>query len=196
VKQSVDPLDALRNPARLWTREEVLQRPSPVPAVSGLYAWFFREVPEGVAVQGCVTRDDATLLYVGIAPRAPSASGKISSRTLRTRIRQHYQGNASGSTLRLTLGCLLRERLGIQLCRTGAKDRLTFAEGERKLSEWMAGNAFVCWVEHPRPWEIESQIITELHPPLNLAANRTHPFHTNLSALRREMRRKAQSRVP
>jgi hypothetical protein len=35
-------------------------------------------------------------------------------------IRYHYTGNASGSTLRLTLGCLLAERLGIQLRRVGA----------------------------------------------------------------------------
>jgi hypothetical protein len=173
----------------------VLQHPCPVPAVSGLYAWFFREVPPGVADHGCVTRDDATLLYVGIAPRAPSASGKISSRTLRSRIRQHYRGNASGSTLRLTLGCLLAEHLGIQLCRTGARDRLTFAEGEQRLSEWMSANAFVCWVEHPCPWDIESQIITEFRPPLNLAANRTHPFHTSLSARRREMRERASVAV-
>lgn len=27
----------------------------------------------------------------------------------------------------------------------------TFGSGEEKLSEWMAANAFVCWVEHPRP---------------------------------------------
>jgi hypothetical protein len=189
-----DALEALRSPDRLWAREEVLQRPCPVPAASGMYAWFFREVPPGVAVHRCVTRNDATLLYVGIAPRAPSTAGKVSSSTLRSRIRQHYRGNASGSTLRLTLGCLLRERLGIRLCRTGAKDRLTFADGEQKLSDWMAANASVCWVEHPRPWDIEERVITELRPPLNLAANRTHPFHASLTALRREMKRSARSR--
>jgi hypothetical protein len=171
----------------------VLQHPCPVPAVSGVYGWFFREVPP--SVEGCITQNDSTLLYVGIAPHPPSKTGKVSSSTLRSRIRQHYRGNASGSTLRLTLGCLLAERLGIELCRTGAKNRLTFAAGEQSLSEWMSANAFVCWVEHPRPWEIEREIIVKLLPPLNLAGNRAHPFYASLSALRRDMRRKARPRV-
>jgi hypothetical protein len=57
------------------------------------------------------------------------------------RIRYHYSGNAAGSTLRLNLGCLLAERLGIQLRRVGSGQRLTFAAGEARLSAWMADNA-------------------------------------------------------
>jgi hypothetical protein len=33
--------DLLR-PQRLWTRSEVLSRPSPVPKAPGVYAWYFR----------------------------------------------------------------------------------------------------------------------------------------------------------
>ena len=32
---------------------------------------------------------------------------------------------------------------------------MTFGAGEQILSNWMSENAFVCWVEHPAPWEIE-----------------------------------------
>jgi hypothetical protein len=65
---------------------------------------------------------------------------------------------------------LLSEQLEIQLCNVGTKERLTFADGEheQKLSEWMGAHALVCWVEHPRPWEIEHRLIEELQPPLNL----------------------------
>ena len=53
----------LFTPKRLFSRDQVLQRPSPVPAVSGIYAWFFRNVPRGVPADGCTTADGTTLLY-------------------------------------------------------------------------------------------------------------------------------------
>ena len=39
------------------------------------------------------------------------------------RIRYHFRGNAEGSTLRLTLGCLLIKPLGIELRRVGSGKR-------------------------------------------------------------------------
>jgi len=165
----------------------------PVPSAPGLYGWYFREVPAGVPVSGCIRHNDLTLLYIGIAPTAPARIGRTSQRTLRNRIRDHYYGNASGSTLRLTLGCLLRQRLGIELRRTASGKRMTFGDGERALSEWMGQNAFVAWVAHPSPWEAESMLISELNPPLNLAHNRSHPFYPQLSALRREAKKRARS---
>ena len=40
-----DVLDGLVQPARLWSRAEVLARPSPVPRRPGVYGWYFRELP-------------------------------------------------------------------------------------------------------------------------------------------------------
>jgi hypothetical protein len=145
-----------------------------------------------VPTQGCIRRENLTLLYVGIAPSAPSAGGKISKATLRSRLRQHLRGNAYGSTLRLTLGCLLRERLGIRLQRVGAGERLTFADGEARLNAWLAENAFVSWIVHDRPWEVESTIITSTSLPLNLSQNQSHPFCGQLSAVRAAARRSAR----
>jgi hypothetical protein len=73
-----------------------------------------------------------TLLYVGISPKAPpKAGGRPSKQNLRTRIRTHYRGNASGSTLRLSLGCLFAETLMIELRRHGKSERRHFGkEGE------------------------------------------------------------------
>jgi hypothetical protein len=134
-----DVLNGLVRPARLWSRAEVLGRPSPVPSRPGVYGWYFKELPWSIDTSQCVTRDNCTLLYGGIAPKAPPANGQpASQQTLRKRIRYHYTGNAAGSTLRLTLGCLLAERLGIQLRRVGSGQRLTFAAGEARLSAWMA----------------------------------------------------------
>jgi hypothetical protein len=157
---------------------------------------MFADRPPGhtcSANPGMQAHDAFTLSYVGIAPSAPSAGEKPASKaTLRSRLRQHMRGNASGSTLRLTLGCLLREQLGIDLRRVGNGERLTFAEGETKLNEWLGVNAFVCWTVHDRPWELESAIISSACLPLNLAQNKAHPFHAQLSECRAAAKRRAR----
>jgi hypothetical protein len=96
------------------------------------------------------------------------------------------RGNAEGSTLRLSLGCLLSSELGIKLHRVGSGKRMTFGEGEARLSEWMDQNAFVVWVAHEKPWELEERLIGALSLPLNLDMNASHVFYETLSRLRRE----------
>ena len=59
---------------------------------------------------------------------------------------------------------------------------MTFGAGERILSDWMSENAFVTWLAHPAPWEIEGELIRELRPPLNLAENSHNSFYTELAA--------------
>jgi hypothetical protein len=104
------------------------------------------------------------------------------------------RGNAEGSTLRLTLGCLLQEKLGIELRRVGSGSRMTFTiPGEEKLSAWLDENAFVCWYVHPRPWEPEEELIRIIPLPLNLQGNKSHPFHPVLSAIRSKAKEKARS---
>lgn len=181
-------------PTRMFTRTEVLTRPSPVPATPGVYAWYFDKVPHGVPIEGCRTMDGHTLLYVGISPKKPSLDGlKTSRQTLRTRIRYHYRGNAYGSTLRLTLGSLLAPELGLQLRRVGSGTRLTFSEGEGALSDWMESHARVCWVETPTPWLLEHDLMKQIVLPLNLDQNAHSPFRQELSAIRGEQRKRARS---
>ena len=189
-----DLLDGLVRPARLWSRVEVLARPSPVPSGPGVYGWYFKELPWPIDASQCVTWDDCTLLYGGIAPKAPPANGRpASQQTLRKRIRYHYTGNAAGSTLRLTLGCLLAERLGIQLRCVGSGRRLTFAAGEARLSAWMADHAYVTWVETERPWLAEQRLIASVNLPLNLDQNRQHAFHQQLTQARADARTTART---
>ena len=144
-------IDELVNPSRVYARVEVLPRDSPVPRSPGVYAWFFKEIPPRVLTENCKKFDDLYLLYVGISPKKPQRMGKPSKQNLRTRIKNHYQGNAEGSTLRLTLGCLLSERLGVELRRVGSGKRMTFSQGEEALSNWMGENAYVSWIVHEEP---------------------------------------------
>jgi len=179
-------VEQLTNPVKLWTRGEVCIRQSPIPRHAGVYAWYFRELPGAVDASECVRQGDMTLLYVGISPKAPPKNGKPPScQTLRSRIRYHYRGNAAGSTLRLTLGCLLAAKLGIELRCVGSGKRRTFSQGERLLSEWMDANAFVCWAECDEPRIVEERLISTLSLPLNLDQNARHSFCSVLKAIRK-----------
>lgn len=180
--------------ATLHSRTEVLARSCPVPSVPGFYGWWFRNFPKQLDLSGCVQRCDATLLYAGISPKQPPTNGRSpSGQNLRKRIVNHYRGNAEGSTLRLTLGVLLRDELGIQLRRVGSGTRRTFGRaGEAALSSWMSDNAMVSWVVHPEPWIAERNLFKSLNLPLNLRDNQHNGFHAELTLLRAEAARIAR----
>lgn len=180
---------ALASPARLWTTQELLQNPCPVDSERGLYGWYFRNL-SSVPTSERLDSDDFRLLYIGIAPISDDSDS-----TMRQRIcDNHLRGNASGSTLRLTLGCLLSQDLGIALQQVNG--RFHFADGEKKLSAWMQDNARVAWVPHPRPWDVEPTVIRSLDLPLNLDHNSEHPFYGTLKALRRRSREAAKAARP
>jgi hypothetical protein len=185
---------SLLQPDYLWTRAEVLSRPCPIPRQAGVYAWYFDAMPGPVSPTDAHQHGDWTLLYVGISPSKPPENGRRpSSQTLAHRIRYHYRGNAEGSTLRLTLGCLLSTDLGIKLRRVGSGTRMTFGPGEATLSAWMADHARVTWLLDPTPWVLEHQLIQALALPLNLDQNRAHSFHPTLSAIRRAAKTQARA---
>jgi hypothetical protein len=174
-----DELAGFVNPVRVYSCADVLGRPSPVPAQDGVYGWWFRKLPPLVVADDCRQHQGLRLLYAGISPNRPPQNGRPPSKqTPRDRIKYHYTGNAEGSTLRKTLGCLLADDLGIQLRRVGSGNRMTFVEGEQALSGWMAENAYVSWVVRGRPWELEDELIAELDLPLNLQGNPRNRFHS------------------
>ena len=185
-------INELIHPSKVHTRAEVLPRKSPVPRSPGVYSWFFKKVPPDVPIEDCVEYNGLHLLYVGISPKKPQRMGKPSKQNLRTRIKNHFQGNAEGSTLRLTLGCLLADKLGIELRRVGSGKCITFSQGEEVLSKWMSENSYVSWIVREEPWHIEDQAIRQLSLPLNLKGNERHPFHKTLTSIRRSMKRKAR----
>lgn len=180
----VNEVKSLTRQGSLYSRSSVLTKPCPVPMEPGAYAWFFKDVPTVVPTDGCLTRNGLTLLYVGISP---DRVGKPNSKqNLRKRITNHLRGNASGSTLRRSLGVLLTPQSGLPLRRVGSGKRMTFTHlGEQWLDRWMEENAFVCWLEHQAPWELEQKMFGMLSLPLNIKGNKSHSFSAGLSTLRR-----------
>lgn len=158
------------------------------PPVSGIYAWFFKQVPPLVPTGQYDNRDGLRLLYLGVSPVSAESGG-----TLRDRIKWHYRGNSEGSTLRRSLGCLLENQLGTVLRRLGSGARMGFGRREAALNEWMVANAAVTWVETDEPWRFEEALISILPLPLNIEKNTTNPFRARLKALRLAARRRAVS---
>ena len=139
-------LNSLTKPIRLYTRSQVLGDDCPVPGEPGVYAWYFNDKLPMVPTGGCIAYGGKYLLYLGISPGKQSKGGRRSSQNIRKRIKYHYSGNAYGSTLRKTLGCLLSEELRIEYITRGRNRGLAFTpESEERLSGWMGENAFVSW---------------------------------------------------
>jgi hypothetical protein len=165
-----------------------------VPLLAGVYGWWFDRLPADIDTSGCREYEGYTLLYTGISPRKPPSNGRpLSRQALRSRILTHYTGNAEGSTLRKTLGCLLTDELGIQLRRVGSGTRLTFVTGEQALSAWMGAHARVSWLTRDAPWELEDYLIGMLDVPLNLEGNQRNAFHSSLSRARADAVARAKS---
>ena len=164
-----------------------------LPSKPGLYAWYFRGLPAPVSTEVCHARGDFCLCYVGVAPQAPRLGKPPSKTTLRRRIlSHHFNGNASASTLRLSLGVLL----GLRLRAIGSTGRLTFGTSEACLSRWIEANARVVVHCFEEPWRIEAGVIAALATPLNLRDNRTHGFHATLSAMRQAAKASARRDCP
>jgi hypothetical protein len=137
-----------------------------------------------VDASGCCQHEGLAVLYVGISPRRPPGNGRVpGSRGLQRRLETHYAGNAEGSTLRKTLGCLLADELGLELRRVGSGRRRTLAAGEPVLSAWIEENTRVSWVVRDCPWELEDVLIASVDLPLNLEGNRRNRFHPELTRL-------------
>ena len=157
-------------PMRLWTRGELSGHARAIPPGPGLYAWYFDAHPcEGIVGVGTKV-DGFDLLYVGIAS------------SLRRRLVTHMNGTARRSTLRMTLGCLLADSLGLKLVPNSG--RYNFGDGEARISGWLDSHARVTWVEHPEPKSVEGDIVRALRTPLNRGHNAEHPYYATLGALR------------
>jgi len=193
IMTTLDFLGADGNSApKLWAAPDLMSSFASIPKAGGLYGWFFRGLP-GVPLEGTAELDGLRLLYVGISPRKPSAAGRTSAYTLYNRLSNHFRGNAEGSTLRLTLGCLLTDELKIELRRVRSGKTRTFGpDGEARLSAWIRNNAFVAWRTHEQPWDLEKNLIENCSLPLNLQGNR-HPFRKQLSQLRKQAYRTAKT---
>lgn len=119
--------------------------------------------------------------------RTPSTS------TLRKRLQTHFAGNAAGSTLRLTLGCLLAKGLDAKLRRVGSGARYTLTNpGEQRLDDWLAKHARVAWRAVAEPWRLERDILCSgMSLPLNIRDNPNLAHVAFVQAARSTARREA-----
>jgi hypothetical protein len=164
-----------------------------VPRKKGVHGWWFTPGVLAVPSIAYTTAEGRELLYVGIAPRKPSAAGRESASHLKARITAHATKDASRSTLRLSLGVLLADELGLVL---GIhKDRANWGPaGELELTRWMNQHARISWVVAEAPWVIEDELLAQASLALNVDG-RTDAFAASLSARRKQARRAARQTV-
>jgi hypothetical protein len=67
------------------------------------------------------------------------------------------------------------------------------AHDNARLSAWQREHLLLTSFAREQPWEIESEVIAQLAPPLNSAANAVHAFYPTLRAARAELRKRARA---
>jgi hypothetical protein len=89
---------------------------------------------------------------------------------------------------------LLEPKSGYPLRRVGSGKRITLTHaGEQYIDKWMAKNAFVAWMPHPKPWTVESTLLREISCPLNIKDNDHHAFAAVLKKMRTEALQRARA---
>ena len=116
----------------------------------------------------------------------------------------HFKaGRTGGSTLRRSLGALLRETLSLNAIPRGSSEtgkKFKFDEdGENRLSEWMSENLALSYFDYPESkediLELEKRLIEKLVPILNLDKNPRNPFGEMISKRRSECGEIAQKLI-
>jgi hypothetical protein len=180
-------VQALQRPAA--TVPDVLESPQLLPAAPGFYGWWsWRGALASVPYIPHPLHDDVCLLYVGISPARETSRQTVRSRV----IGNHLNGNVGSSTFRFVLAAFLIDALELHPYLRGMKVALSAPENAR-LSAWQREHLFLTWCVRQRPWEIESEAIAQLGPPLNSAANAVHAFYPTARAARAEFRRRARA---
>lgn len=102
------------------------------------------------------------VIYVGLA------SGSLRDRD----VKKHFNGNAGSSTLRKSLGCLFGYNLIPRDSHYNSNGKTKFSiDDENKLSYWMKTNLLLFYYPNKDFDSIESVLIQDFNPPLNLDKN-------------------------
>lgn len=151
----------------------------------GLYSWWADEEGAADLARGLGHPVASGLIYVGLAGATHSRSGRRSKNTLWGRIKtMHLGASHEFSTFRLSLGSVLAEARGEADI---DEDALTTWMHERlRLIAVPVANADTLG-------DIETLILTELDPPLNLDKVGRSPLRIRLSALRKAHGRRVRS---
>ena len=122
--------------------------------------------------------NNCPVIYVGISKK----------QGIRKRdYRNHFYGNARGSTLRKSLGVLFGLRKLHSNSERGTTKYRFVPSDEMKLSGWMKENVFLHFIQYNNPDEFEVSLIDHFNPPLNIRNNTNQgniEFRQKLSLLR------------
>ena len=152
-----------------------------VPSKPGNYIVVLRKdskLPDiGIPVTYC-KYEGYNVIYTGLA-----------SKNLKDRdIQKHFNGTAGGSTLRKSLGCLFGYDLIPRDSQYDINKKTKFNDAdESRLSDWMREHLLLFYYSNENYNEIESRLIQELNPPLNLDKNShviNSAFRGHLKSLR------------
>jgi hypothetical protein len=152
----------------------------------GLYSWWVDATGATELSLGVGNTIEAGLIYAGLAGATRSRSGKRSTNTLWGRIRgMHLGGRHEFSTFRLSLGSILANAWGASEIQ------------EARLTTWIHDHLRVVAipVEDADTLDgVETSVLRELDPPLNLDKMPASPIRARLSELRSTFNRKVRHR--
>lgn len=188
-------VEYFKKPKKIYSLRDLIK--SPPPSDSGVYGWYFNKLPPYVPKKGCTVikkglrlrppfsfRQKWYLLYIG---RAEDLKDRISD----YHIKGKYYAKGTMSSLRLSLGCLLSEKLGLTL----SYPPESFGKKEKRLNKWIEKHMRVAWIETNNIKIVESKAITDHTLPLNYRDNIHHPLAKPLHNLRKEFRNIAKTSV-
>jgi hypothetical protein len=110
--------------------------------------------------------------------------GRTTRRGLKERVTKHVVGDGRTSTLRRTLGVLLKRELSLKPVSKPGSYAFHYGEGEERLTDWICDNVWFACRERPEPKVSERRLIRVLNPPLNIVQRERHPFAQVLLRLR------------
>ena len=150
----------------------------------GLYSWWVDAGGAADLSTGLQQPVEPGLIYAGLAG-ATRSGGRKSKNTLWGRIKtMHLGGRHEFSTFRLSLGSVLAESRGDQEI------------DEPGLTAWMHEHLRLIAVpvdDADTLGDVETEVLLQLDPPLNLDKVARNPLRTQLSALRKKYGRKRRS---
>jgi GIY-YIG catalytic domain len=152
----------------------------------GLYSWWVDQAGAADLTEGLGHDVAPGLIYAGLAGATRSRSGRQSKNTVWGRIRgMHLGGRHEFPTFRLSLGSIL------------ASARAEAEINEDRLTEWMHEHLrlVALAVEDADALDgLETAVLADLNPPLNLDKMPPSPVRNRLTELRRQYSRTSRSR--
>ena len=151
----------------------------------GLYSWWVDREGAADLSEGLGQQVSAGLIYAGLAGATRSRSGRKSKNTLWGRIKtMHLGGRHEFSTFRLSLGSILAEAWG--------HDEID----EEALTAWMHAHLRLVAIpvaDADTLGDVETDVLAELNPPLNLDKVKRDARRVQLSALRKKYGRRGSA---